>query len=186
MQRIIFISIVVLIGFIDLQIIKRCKKDYQLERKLITCIYLFGVLFLTILSRSPSGDNKVNLIPFFSLMRALHYPMTFHRFIQGLLSLDYHMILSSTAPVKSAILNILLFIPMGYLVPEWLEENKRSLMSVIRICFLFSISIEIIQLFTLLGWFDIDDLMCNVFGGILGYLLFCIGIRIGGYDEKKN
>lgn len=186
MKSIIVITAVVLLGFIDLQIIKKYKKNYRFEQKLIMFIYLFGVLFFTILSRSPSGDNTVNLIPFFTVKRSLRFPMTFQRFLKGILSRNYHDILTTTVPIRTAILNILLFMPMGYLLPEWLDNNKRSLMNVIRICFLFSISIEMTQLVTRLGWFDIDDLICNVLGGSLGYLLYRIGIRIGGNDEKKN
>ena len=48
---------------------------------------------------------------------------------------------------------------------------KASLLK--RICLLVMLAVETAQLLTLLGSFDVDDLILNLFGMILGYL-FCI------------
>ena len=44
--------------------------------------------------------------------------------------------------------------------------------------FLLSLTIEITQLLTRVGSFDVDDLILNTAGGIAGYLLFYIMNKI--------
>ncbi|MGU9068145.1 VanZ family protein [Clostridium perfringens] len=41
-----------------------------------------------------------------------------------------------------------------------------------------SLTIELIQLLTGLGFFDVDDIILNVLGGIIGYLILKISIKI--------
>lgn len=68
--------------------------------------------------------------------------------------------------------NIIMFIPLGLLpcIFEKLKNFKKYLLTVITIIFL----IEVIQLFSLLGSCDIDDLMLNVVGAVIGYLVIKI------------
>ncbi len=68
--------------------------------------------------------------------------------------------------------NVLLFMPMGFLMPFIVEEHR--FFKVMIISFLISCSLELIQLVTLLGCFDVDDMILNVLGAILGYLCFWI------------
>ena len=42
------------------------------------------------------------------------------------------------------------------------------------ICFLFSLCIETLQLITKVGVFDVDDLMMNTVGGLIGWIIYCI------------
>ena len=43
--------------------------------------------------------------------------------------------------------------------------------------FVLSLSIELTQLVTHLGMFDLDDLMNNSLGAFLGWLCFCLALR---------
>ncbi|MFV0323276.1 MAG: VanZ family protein [Bacteroides xylanisolvens] len=71
--------------------------------------------------------------------------------------------------------NILLFAPLGFSINFYLKNNKKLLKSFICVVFI-SISIEALQgyLNHLLGVnyrsVDIDDLILNTIGGILGYI----------------
>ena len=49
-----------------------------------------------------------------------------------------------------------------------------------------SLCVEIIQLFTRVGSFDVDDILLNTIGGVLGYIIFliCNGIR-RKHDVRK-
>ena len=68
--------------------------------------------------------------------------------------------------------NVLMFIPMGFL-PPLLWKRWRHLWSAIPLCAGASLLIECLQLF--LGRsVDVDDLILNTLGGLLGYLLFCL------------
>ena len=70
--------------------------------------------------------------------------------------------------------NVLLFVPAGVLLPK-LRPKQRNFFRFIATCTGIMFFIEVLQLFTLLGSFDIDDLILNLAGmtlGFIGYHLF--------------
>ena len=69
--------------------------------------------------------------------------------------------------------NVVLFIPIGYFLPR-LWEKMRNFSRFVMTCVLSICLVEFLQLFTLLGSLDIDDLILNLCGMILGYLIFMI------------
>lgn len=72
----------------------------------------------------------------------------------------------------SAILNIIFFMPFGFLLPT-LWEKYRKLLPTILHGLIFSFLIEISQLFTH-RITDITDLIMNTIGAFLGWLLFSL------------
>jgi glycopeptide antibiotics resistance protein len=73
------------------------------------------------------------------------------------------------AYIKNTVLNIILFIPMGFLLPVIWREY-RSMKRTVFMGFAISIMIECMQIFTF-RLTDIDDLITNILGTILGYYL---------------
>lgn len=69
------------------------------------------------------------------------------------------------------ILNIFLFIPLGFLCPL-ISKNYQHIKNTFFIGLGLSLSIEIVQLFTLYRATDIDDLLTNIAGTLIGYLCF--------------
>ncbi len=69
--------------------------------------------------------------------------------------------------------NIFLFIPIGYFLPR-LWQPMRNFFAFLLTCVLSISLVELLQLVTLLGSLDIDDLILNLFGMVVGYLLFMI------------
>lgn len=69
--------------------------------------------------------------------------------------------------------NIGLFFPLGVLVFSLLRHRgvRHPLRRTVLISAAASLSIEITQYILANGYSDIDDLMCNTFGGFLGALL---------------
>lgn len=67
-----------------------------------------------------------------------------------------------------AILNIFLFIPLGFLCPL-ISRHYQSIKHTFFIGCGLSFSIEIVQLFTLYRATDIDDLIMNTVGTLIGY-----------------
>lgn len=67
--------------------------------------------------------------------------------------------------------NILIFVPFGYLLPKAYKSCQNW-----AVCFgcsfLMVACIELFQLFSAFGAFDVDDFILNCFGGILGYLCY--------------
>ena len=70
-------------------------------------------------------------------------------------------------------LNIALFIPIGLLIPLFFDKS-RKLYIVCVLGISISLTIEILQLALCVGVFDIDDLLNNTIGTIIGYLIATI------------
>ena len=67
--------------------------------------------------------------------------------------------------------NVLAFVPFGFFLPM-LGSHARGLFRMGLFSFEFSLLVETIQLVSKVGSFDVDDLMLNTLGGILGYVIF--------------
>lgn len=107
----------------------------------LSIIYLAMVLIITLFEREPGSRTGISLTLFetFGSPRANAY----------------------------IIENILLFIPFGFLIPTLWKCRRR-----IAVClftgFSFSFIIEIIQLLTERGHFQIDDILMNTIGAGIG------------------
>ena len=71
--------------------------------------------------------------------------------------------------VKNILGNILLFLPYGYFSTSYTNSRKYWLVAILTI--VISITIEIVQL-NIGRTFDIDDVILNTCGGVLGYFLY--------------
>ena len=69
--------------------------------------------------------------------------------------------------------NVLLFIPIGYLLPK-LWKSLRNFFIFLLFVLLSILMVELTQLFTLLGSFDVDDIILNVSGMLIGYIIWAI------------
>ena len=71
--------------------------------------------------------------------------------------------------INTVLGNMLLFLPYGFFVSYYLINRKPMLTLVLTI--IASFSIELVQL-SIGRVFDIDDILLNLLGGYLGYLLY--------------
>jgi glycopeptide antibiotics resistance protein len=69
--------------------------------------------------------------------------------------------------------NVLAFTPFGFLLPL-MDRKYRNFFITTFLCILFSLCVELLQLFLKVGIFDVDDIMMNTAGGIIGYISFAI------------
>ena len=74
--------------------------------------------------------------------------------------------------------NVVGFIPLGILLPILLFWLRRGWSTVLAV-FLVSLGFECCQLFFKLGIFDVDDLILNTAGGLIGYLIYWIALSVG-------
>lgn len=81
--------------------------------------------------------------------------------------------------------NVIGFIPYGFILPI-ISQKTRSAFLIIFSGFLLSLCVEIIQLITKVGCFDVDDLILNTLGAAIGYLAFavCDHLRRRHYGKK--
>ena len=73
--------------------------------------------------------------------------------------------------------NVLLFIPAGWLLPK-LFAKQRNFFVFFFSCLVMILLIETLQLFTLLGSFDVDDVILNLAGMLLGFIYYHIHAAI--------
>lgn len=66
--------------------------------------------------------------------------------------------------------NIMMFVPIGFFLPL-LWQRMNSMKITVLVCFFISLFIEVLQLFGMRGT-DVDDLILNTAGGLVGYLIF--------------
>lgn len=83
--------------------------------------------------------------------------------------------------------NVLAFAPLGFCLPM-LSDHRIRFIRVTLLSAGLSLLIELIQLCSRVGSFDVDDIILNTMGGIVGYIVFCIcmGIINGLRKNKKG
>ena len=67
--------------------------------------------------------------------------------------------------------NILVFVPFGMFLPR-LFRRCKNILFVTLLSLELSLIVEVIQLVSRVGSFDVDDLLLNTIGGMLGYLIY--------------
>ena len=69
--------------------------------------------------------------------------------------------------------NVIGFLPFGFILPVIFRRMNSGFL----ICvsgFILSLTVEVIQLVTKVGCFDVDDMILNTLGATLGYVLFFV------------
>lgn len=69
--------------------------------------------------------------------------------------------------------NVLIFVPFGMLLPM-IHKASQNIMVLLANGFLFVLGIEVFQLFSAFGAFDVDDIMLNCLGVLIGGVLYHI------------
>lgn len=115
----------------------------------------FGVDGISIVGATGFFPMSINLIPFNKIGETWQIA-----FVDGHMSYLYIEVFG----------NIGLFVLVGFLLPL-LWKRYENLKSTILVCFLISLFFEVSQLL-LPRVTDIDDLIMNTFGGIVGYYLY--------------
>lgn len=69
--------------------------------------------------------------------------------------------------------NVAGFMPFGFFLPI-VSRRSRRWYNTVLLSFVFSLCIETAQLVLKVGSFDVDDMILNTLGGILGFILYKI------------
>ena len=73
--------------------------------------------------------------------------------------------------------NVAAFMPCGFFLPIVSRRSKKWY-NTVKISGGFSLCVELVQLVSNVGSFDVDDIILNTAGGILGYITYRIVQRI--------
>lgn len=133
-----------------------CKKKsrgniiWKCGNTLILLSIIIIVMRITLYNRS-TGESEVILIPFHSFIEARVQPEMY----------------------RSMLMNVFLFFPIGLLLPNVLPDRwNYSVVITIVFAFLLSSSVEFLQYRYQLGRVEIDDVICNTFGCVVGTLSY--------------
>lgn len=67
--------------------------------------------------------------------------------------------------------NVVVFIPFGFLLPYIQDRCRRFFVTLLN-SFLFVLGIEVFQLFSAFGAFDVDDILLNCVGAAIGWVFY--------------
>ena len=126
------------------------------------CIYVVGNMYCTTFSRVFGSGVTVELRPFMSIVRLFDEPIEAAGNAVGF----FARFMSGTPPIVGIILNILLYYPLGYLLPILFPKLKPK--HVILIGCLCSIATEATQYILKMGWCETDDVIHNTLGTAIG------------------
>ena len=125
------------------------KKEFILYKELMMLGFLIYVmcLFHVVTFQDVSWSSS-NFIPFKEMFR---YPIFSNMFYRNVIG------------------NMMMFVPYGFFISSFLKLNKTSI--ILLLSLLVSLTIETTQ--SIIGRvFDVDDILLNVLGGFIGYLLY--------------
>lgn len=146
----------------------KMKKKIKWSTAVFLIIYLMVLAYVCFFSEA-YGRTEVqniyhyNLIPFKEITRFYTY--------RELVGIEAFML--------NLLGNVIAFTPFGFMIPI-LSSKNRTFLRITGLTFLLSLFIECIQLITRVGSFDVDDLILNTLGGIIGYIIFWIINKIRG------
>lgn len=132
---------------------------FKLMSFVLLAIYVSYAISLTLSGREALSREGINLVPGTTIFTASGIGI-------------------------SGVENILLFIPLGVLCPI-IWKYLRNVLAMGGLAFILSLLIELTQLLTQRGYFEIDDIILNTFGALLGYLCFtCVNISILAFKKR--
>lgn len=79
---------------------------------------------------------------------------------------------------KNLAANIIMFIPYGLLSPVFVKEGKNVFLKVLVTGCLLSIFIEVLQYVMAIGQCDIDDVILNVLGVLIGFFGYSLLYKV--------
>lgn len=117
----------------------------------LVVIWFLMIGYVTVASREPEAQLEARLIPFYS-------------YYLGLSGINKEML-------RSCFMNVILFYPAGLLAGgAWMLRGLvwKRVVLLAAVGFGVSVSVEVLQYFLLLGLAEVDDLIHNTLGMVIG------------------
>ncbi len=135
---------------------------------LYLAVLLYGLFFAEGLRDLFQEEYRYNLQPFYEITRYIHYAKTigYDRVALNLLG------------------NVMIFMPLGYFVPKMFAPRMKW-WQMMLVAMATSTAVEVTQLVTKVGSCDVDDVILNTLGGVLGFCIYA-GIRRYKKHHRKS
>ncbi|MBQ9767686.1 MAG: VanZ family protein [Lachnospiraceae bacterium] len=145
------------------------KETFRIVFILLFLAYLLLLAYLLFFSstygRTAEMGYRYNLTPFLEIRRGL----------ENIETVGYYYVLVNIAG------NIAAFMPFGFLLPL-VTERKVNTGQALVYGFLLSLCAELIQFVSRTGALDVDDLILNTVGSVLGY--WCYYVLLGRRKKR--
>lgn len=144
----ILIAVVIAVSLRLAYLLKGHKKIILYKELLMLIFIIYALCLFHVVTYQDVNFGTNNFIPFKEIFR---YDLGTPKFIKNIIG------------------NIIMFIPFGFFASYFLKSKNISIPLILTI--ILTTTIETVQYY--IGRvFDIDDIILNIVGGILGYLLF--------------
>ena len=157
----IAISIVILVSVRVAYLIKSKEKFAVYQELLMLCFAIYILcLFQVVTFQDDTAWASNNFIPFREIMR---YSITSRLFLKNVLG------------------NMIMFLPFGFFISYYLKSDRVN--TPLLLTFIASIAIELVQM-SIGRVFDVDDILLNLIGGLLGYFVYRGLVTVGDISPK--
>lgn len=139
---------------------RKLDKRHRIGSGVLFFIYLVLLMYFMFFAESLGRDTvsleyHYNLVPFKEITRFL----------------TYWRKLGIGAVAANLLGNVVAFVPFGLFLPG-LVNNRYGYIGMTILSLDMSLVIELSQLISKVGSFDVDDLILNTIGGFIGYCIF--------------
>lgn len=131
--------------------IRALARNKSVVKKYLFAAYTIFIVWLTLLIREPRGTERVFIPELFWAIRGWIVNPT----------------IESKKEAVQYLMNILFFIPYGVLFP-WKDNWKHVFVTAL----VLSVFIELSQFIFNLGWCEVDDVISNTLGAMIGYWIW--------------
>ena len=128
----------------------------------LALIYAGLMVWLMFLRRAPFAERSYNLAPFYTLRQMWTLYGNYERFRRFAL--------------VNLLGNVVMFVPLGFFLPAIFRAQRRFLCALFTAALIIA-GLEAVQYVTRLGVADVDDLMTNLVGVVLGYVIWRLAHR---------
>lgn len=144
------IIFIVVICTVRISYIRSTNQKIILHNEIFNLLFIIYVLLLfeLLTGTENSYGSGINIIPFKEIMR---YEFGSKMFIYNVLG------------------NILIFVPFGYFISRYVKPKK--ILPIVVDALITSVTVETVQL-KIGRSFDIDDVILNIMGAIIGYFVY--------------
>lgn len=145
---------------------------------IVLALYMAANVWLVFFSRSATEEYLVHVDPLGDLMDSVRIDSGILGTITEIYSVGISEGLSNIhvekpEDIAQVYMNVMLYVPLGYLLPYVFEFcRKRIRIRPVLLCFVASFITENLQLVFRRGFYDVDDLLSNTLGGLIGQTLY--------------
>lgn len=149
------------------------RKIIRIVSRICFTLYMLCLVYFLLLSDGFGRvegyrEYRYNIIPFQEISR----------FIKFREYIDFISV------VVNLLGNVFAFMPFGALI-RWVLNRKIRWYQAVGYTFLFSLSVELLQLVAKVGVFDVDDLFLNTLGGLVGFWIYYILLLLNRRSERS-